>query len=209
MVSTKLLSKINTGENKRDIHYFLLEPFLPRISKWVKKADDEKDVFDKYLALFIATNMTYNLWAKVKNTERKELIFKDSQTFMDLRELIRNHEEFLQDINLKNLTDILHRDNLVVEIVRYNKQTKKYEIEGLAQNILTRENISAERTTYYLWKTLYKIRCNLVHGEKGYEDKQIRLLTCASKILRKVLIKILGEILTACDYRYDLPQEVV
>ncbi|MFW5803884.1 MAG: hypothetical protein ACOCWG_01480, partial [bacterium] len=63
-------------DDQYNVQRYLLPQFLPRIIDWIKKSDNNTDVFDKYLALFIATNMTYNLWAKIKNPERKEIFSK-------------------------------------------------------------------------------------------------------------------------------------
>lgn len=43
-----------------------------------------------------------------------------------------------------------------------------------------------------LLKWLYKVRCNIVHGEKNYDDtRQMKLLKQSSSLLEKVLTHLM------------------
>ena len=58
-----------TNSEKKNIVYNWLIVYMPKIENWIKKSDNSDDVFDKYIALFIATNITYNIWTKAKNSK--------------------------------------------------------------------------------------------------------------------------------------------
>ena len=195
-------------QNEKNIQNNYLKPFLPRIVRWIKKADSTPDKFDKYLTLFIATNISYNLWAKIKNPQHSETHIGDKNNFMALRELIENHDVFLHKIDVRSLVKILDDNNLIVKIKIKNRKNKKCEDEGLAQDLLRKNQNNSEKTIEYIWETLYITRCNLVHGEKGYEERQIKSLDCCSKMLRRILIKTIKSIIQVCNSNYNLDAEL-
>jgi hypothetical protein len=199
VLSNNTLQKIN--KRKSEINDFLLSPFIPRIKRWIRKSDETDDAFDKYLALFISANMFYNLWAKIKNPDLDYEDLGDGQKYRDTLELIDYTALPFTKEDVSNLIQILKDDNLIVEIKK--KENRQWVLDGLAQDKLNDNLENNEKLAEYMWKTIYKIRCNLIHGEKGYEDRQIRLLNQTSIILKKIIEElvirlnnlILGEVL--------------
>ncbi|MFW9879735.1 MAG: hypothetical protein ACFFG0_42210 [Candidatus Thorarchaeota archaeon] len=171
---------------------YLVTPFLTRIGNWMKKANLTKDSFDKYIANFIAFNMLYNLWHKMKNPKAKEKQSRDCAKLMATLELIDLNCPLKIKDDVDKLRDILIKYGLVVEI--YEWKNKKYEFVGLAQDVLEEYCDENEESIKYLLKTLYKIRCNLVHGEKDYEERQNKLLNQSSFILEKILFYLIGRL---------------
>lgn len=191
MTTSKKLDEI-FSKIDRDKREYLVSPFLRRINGWMEKANSTRDAFDKYVATFIAFNMFYNLWHKIKNPTAKEKQPQEGIKLMGVLELVN----FEDPPNLTHLVDdlikILEEDQLFVEI--YEWKNKKLEFTGLAQDVLTKHRGQNDKLMKYILKTLYKIRCNLVHGEKGYEDRQIRLLNKSSEILKVKLLYLINQI---------------
>jgi hypothetical protein len=187
MLSEEKLEKIKVNIEENRI--YLINPFTERIRQWISKSDTTTDAFDKYISLFIAFNMFYNLWNRVKNPEKKEIRENDGVKVMNVIELIEPSRFPISKEDIIKLTDILIEDRLVVEIYSWNN--KKLVLEGFAQDLLCNNMQNNDKLIHYLIKTLYKIRCNLVHGEKGYEERQLRLLNQSSKILRDLLEQLL------------------
>jgi hypothetical protein len=187
VLSNEILQQIN--ERKHDINDFLLNPFIPRIKAWITKSDETNDAFDKYLALFISANMFYNLWAKIKNPNIDYEDLGDRKKFMETIELIDFQSIPFSKGDINELIEILIEESLIVEIKK--KENRRWVTDGLAQEKLQENIDNNEQLTKYLWETLYKIRCNLVHGEKGYEQRQVRLLNKCSSLLKNILTNLI------------------
>lgn len=178
----------------------LISPSLARITRWIKKSDRSKDEFDKYLAIFIAFNMFYNLWHKLRYPSKEEMYQSDSAKMQQTINLMNLDENIPIDRkDITKLMDILTRDRLLCKIYKTipdpSKPGKRKRIlDGLAQELLTKYPENNERTMCYLLKSLYKIRCNLVHGEKAYVDGQRRLLKQSTIILKRILVYLIDQL---------------
>lgn len=190
---------MNVELNKVNI---LMNETLERILKWIKKANNSGDKFDEYLSLFIATNMTYNLWERF--WRKKRLFYpKDKESFFALKRLIKNKAIF-NNRDKRELTEIFNEEQLQISFQKKNKETRKY--EEIDARILLMKITDYERTNY-AFDLLYVARCNLVHGEKGYESRQIRFLSLCSKIIRRILKESLLQIVNLCKNEYYSPEE--
>lgn len=172
---------------------FLMNESFERILRWMKKANDTDDKFDEYISLFIATNMTYNLWEKFWKKEESTWT-SERDSFLGLKKLIKDKHIFGEE-DIRELKKIFSEYNLKLYFFR-GKNRKD------AENILT--NLKEEERSGYAFNLLYSARCNLFHGEKGYEERQIKFLSFCSKILRRILKESLTEIADICkNEHYD------
>lgn len=154
---------------------------LERIEGWKEKAQSDDDQFNRFMSLWIAYNMIYCLYSKhVKPRESK--IKNDSKKAIRMKNLISGSDELRQYLIsvAPNLIDILNhfRD----EKWGNDNITLKIHLENFYRNS-NYENL----LDIYL-KILYKIRCNLFHGEKSYySQRQHQLLELCSNILVRIL----------------------
>jgi hypothetical protein len=151
---------------------------LKKIQEWVTKAESEADPFNRYLSLFIAYNIFYNLYKKTQNSDA-DLFYGDSlraietQTLADSNFLIKTLEpELTEYINF---------------IPVYREEFwESIPISRTLREVHDKENSS--KTLDMLLRWLYKVRCNIIHGEKNYDDlQQKKLLGLSSILLEKVL----------------------
>jgi hypothetical protein len=191
MISQKIFERIE--ENRSNIN-FMMQESIPRILNWIEKAERTDDKFDEYLSLFIATNMTYNLWGKIWR-KKQPVMPKDKESFFALMKLLENNNLFtnLEKIELKN---IFSRYYLTLKFSTYNKRLKKYDVKDAREEL---DNLPEEGYLGYIFNVLYVARCNLVHGEKGYESRQNEFLSFCSKIIKKLLKECLLKITTLCN----------
>lgn len=157
---------------------------LRKISEWEEKARKEDDPFNKYISIFIAYNIFYNLFKKTRDPEA-DLTYGDSSRAIEILLLIDDSRLF----------QLLRNDLSVyiafIPIYRDEFWTKEDEAAGRAINVVLENAFEKEdkkTTMEMLLKWSYKVRCNLVHGEKNYNDeKQKKLLKMSSSLLEKVL----------------------
>lgn len=171
-----------TNNEKRDIAYNWFSVYMPKINNWIKKADDSDDFFDKYIFLFIAVNITYNIWAKAKNP-KTNLTNGDRKRFEKMGENLLEASDYLNLIEgIEKLKKILKENDLVIF-------TKEEEENGIQK--VFNGNSPIDKKFEKFWLSFYLFRCNLVHGEKGYEDRQVKLLKFACESLKNYLEIIL------------------
>jgi hypothetical protein len=168
-----------------DIKYNLLGLYFKKSEKWLKKHDDENDFFDRYLSLFIAVNITYELWRKIVNEYPD---YEDKRDFKNLsRDLIDDQAKINTADNFSSeLFALIERENLYIEVG--SKKNKK-EVQKAFN-----EFVSIDDRFEIIWESFYSVRCNLIHGEKGYDDKQKRLLGLICPQLKACLINILTKL---------------
>ncbi len=158
---------------------------LNKIEEWQEKARNEKDSFNKYLSIFIAYNIFYNLYEKTKNPG-VDLAEGDSRRAIATLGLLTDSNQLFQSLRSE-----LNRYLGIIPIFReeYWPSKKSRNREEISRELkkVFEENDSST-TIEMLLKWLYKIRCNLVHGEKSYNDEeQKELLSGSSSLLDRVL----------------------
>jgi hypothetical protein len=157
---------------------------LEKVEEWQNKANRETDPFDKYVSMFIAYNIFYNLYAKRRNPEA-DLMYNDS----------KNAIATISLIEVDHLYQSIESDlRLYVTIIPVFREEYWPKLDSprriaIAETLKTSMNAKDTRNTIdMLVKWLYKVRCNLVHGEKSYKDDQQRILLEAStRLLDRIL----------------------
>lgn len=133
------------------------------------------------MSIFIAYNIFYNLYKKTEYPSA-DLTYGDSiraiepQSLIDsgkLLELLRSElKEYLEFIPI-------YREEF------WNKQKRVPIFKTLDSAFKAGD---AKKIIEMLLKWLYKVRCNLIHGEKNYDDtEQKKLLAQSSSLLEKIL----------------------
>ena len=162
------------------------EELLEKIEEWRVKANSESDPFNKYISVFIAYNIFYNLYAKRKNrTPQADFTRGDSKGATATISLIEADQLFpLIESDLEEYVKII--PVFIEEYWPTRNSPKKVAIAKTLEESLHAKN--AKRTIDMLIKWLYKVRCNLVHGEKSYhDDNQRKLLETSTSLLDKIL----------------------
>ncbi|MGQ4894447.1 MAG: hypothetical protein ACP6IQ_07500 [Candidatus Njordarchaeia archaeon] len=160
----------------------LIEFQVRKIIEWIKKAETEKDGYNRFFSLWVAFNTFYNLISN-KQSERERIL--------ETLETLNDSEKKILFKMLKE--DIRHwlkpRYILKLKIQGEYKRVNKELIERLEQN-------DYEESLKCLMKCLYATRCNLFHGEKSIDDEvQNMLLEKAYGILRKMFSILLVKFL--------------
>jgi hypothetical protein len=155
---------------------------LAKIHEWRTKARKEMDPFNRYLSLFIAYNIFYNLYKKTQDP-KADLFYGDSARAVETQSLVDS------DLLFKMLKSEL------VEYVSFIPLYREESWEGVPicktlAKALNDKN--PHMVVDMLLKWLYKVRCNIVHGEKNYDDSlQKQLLEQSSSLLEKVLAHLM------------------
>lgn len=159
---------------------------LEKIEEWQSKARSEIDPFNKYVSMFIAYNIFYNLYAKKKSRNfNVDYTQGDSIRATDTIALVEADRLF------ESLKTEVKGYLLVIPVFGEEYWPKPNAPNRIPISEALRKNFEARNkfeTIDLLIKWLYKVRCNLVHGEKSYRDEgQRNLLEMSTKLLEKIL----------------------
>ena len=173
---------------------------------WLRKADAIAGVHiaqavDRFIALFIVYNRLYAEVTRILESTgginlSKRTFFPDSDAATDY---------VVQYLGCKNLLSVLESNQdcaaalgslvalLSGPVSGYQFHIKLDKIDGSWQREVDLEllkrlqsNNSNERATAVL-DFIYSVRCNLLHGHKGFEPVQIEVLGPATVMLRRVI----------------------
>jgi hypothetical protein len=159
------------------------DQLVRKIQEWRIKAGKEVDPFDRYLSLFIAYNIFYNLYKKTQDPGAN-LFHGDSTRAVEARSLAD------RAILFKTLEPELKGYVRFIPIYGEEFWDGGVPIRKTLAEALNDEN--SDKTVEMLLKWLYKVRCNIVHGEKNYDDfQQRKLLEQSSSLLEKVLAHLM------------------
>lgn len=163
-------------------------------SRWLQKADnivngDIASLIDKYVTLFINYNFLYNIVPQKKAQEtgnaREDIGDRAGATTYTINFLgAEAMSEYLTQHDLdgyvQQLADAMPHFN--IDLNKGTPQPKRDQtlIAGLRSPDAGTKMLS-------LMKTLYSIRCNIVHGEKGLHQYQEMLLLPAIQLLRGII----------------------
>lgn len=154
---------------------------IEKIEEWRNKARRERDSFNQYLSIFIAYNIFYNLFKKTRDPSA-DLTYGDKFRAIEIVPLMDENRVF------QSLKNDLSAYIDFIPIYRDEYWFKRDEVPINKQLEEAFERKDKRRTIEMLLKWLYKVRCNVVHGEKNYNDKQQRrLLQESSLLLEKVM----------------------
>lgn len=159
---------------------------LEKVDEWQAKATCETDPFNKYVSVFIAYNIFYNLYAKKKSGNSSvDFTQGDSKRATTTISLVEVDPLF------KSVESDLKEYLSLIPVFRDEYWPKASSRKRVPISKTLKENFSAgnkKETIDLLIKWLYKVRCNLVHGEKSYRDtNQRKLLEISTKLLDKIL----------------------
>jgi hypothetical protein len=161
---------------------------LKRVVRWIEKSNSNDDSFDKFISLFIAFNMFYSLYALYKNP-KAVLEGNDKQNALATAELL-------------NKIDFFDRNSRIIGDFSDKCQRFIVEVSGKDASDQLKAQIDKEEKENVIdlsFEMLYKIRCNLVHGEKEYHLSQGDLLGASSMLLRAYL----GDLLSKFEERLN------
>ena len=166
---------------------------------WIDKATrhSEYDCFDKYFSLFVAYNRLYAQATlvlagrgQIKLDNRR--FFPDAQAATDYVIQYLGASEFLAQIDndanannaLATLAHLIENEEFYIrlDMVTGNRQLDK---DGELLTELRSTN-KTERASAIL-QALYSIRCNMLHGHKGFNEIQCKLLCPALVLLSKTI----------------------
>ena len=158
---------------------------LQRIEEWRRKSHQEENPFDSYMSIFIAYNIFYSLYWNTRYSSRAQNR-GDQRKALATTALLNGSDQLFQRIQpaLENYLRIIpiYRREYWPHSRALNRVSISEELE------LAIQAGDAKRTVEMLLKWLYKVRCNLVHGEKDYDDLgQERLLDASAHLLDRIL----------------------
>lgn len=163
-------------------------------TRWLQKADnivedDIANLIDKYVTLFITFNFLYNIIpikkARETGNAREEVgdrVGATTSTIDFLRAgVISSYlKEQNLDTQIESLANAMPYFNIDLNRGIPQPNRDKALIEGL-------KSADADAKILALMKTLYSIRCNIVHGEKGLHQYQQMLVLPAIFLLRAII----------------------
>ncbi len=165
---------------------------------WLAKADnygndDLADQFDKFISLYVVFN---SLYMEVVNAlsaagEKMPKDYKDKKAATDYVYNYLKSKFYLENLlndqesvdSLTSICDIIEnkRFNIILDL---GEPRRDLDLELLSY---LRSNSSQEKAKAIL-SLLYHIRCNMFHGQKGFEERQRELLTPVILLLRKTVL---------------------
>jgi len=172
-------------------------------TSWSQKISEYKGhsarmYFDKFLTQFVLFNRLYvEATFRLSRNERNRIQLDNREQFPDAKAAKIYVADYLGS---RNLLDEIQRDEECI--------TAFYELELILQNniffvklhpvtgerqpnedeILLEKLRSNSRATkaYALLEFIYCVRCNLMHGQKGFSEHQITLLSPLNILLNKI-----------------------
>lgn len=154
---------------------------LNKIEEWKLKAQSEPDPFNKYISIFISFNILYNLYKKTENP-RADLTVDDRKRATEILFLLDT--EILYQVIRPCLKEYLNLIPIYKD--EYWNRKDSTPINRVLGEAFARRD--TKKTMEMLLKWLYKVRCNLVHGEKDYNDqRQKQMLAMSSTLMEKIL----------------------
>jgi hypothetical protein len=158
---------------------------LGKTYDWVAKSRNDTDPYDKYVSIFIAFNIFYNLNAKT----RKPLInlrFGDSERALKVRRL------------LDATTVLMHLGHSLDSYVDFVPVSSEEYVDGRIPITDTLRQAyrrgDAEQAMEFLFRWLYRVRCNLFHGNKDFNvERQREMLRRSSVILDIILDELVSK----------------
>ena len=168
-----------------------LEVFYKR---WLNKAHNYKvdcltELYDKFITLYIIYN---SLYIEVFNISQKS-----KKGFSEYRAATDN---IIQYINSSFFIENLFYNEDLSAICQLIEQEKFYIIfevnnNGIRQPLLEKDKDLLKRLksrsknskAKAILELIYNIRCNLIHGGKGFEEEQSQLLIPVTHLLEKTI----------------------
>lgn len=156
-----------------------------KVLGWITKGDAESDPFDKYVSYFIAFNVLYSTHYALEHPG-SDLTRRDRQQAISVLGKLNDQESLVQSLE-PTLREYL--DVIPVSSEEYWNEGEP----GIAMSLkLAVEHRDTGQILENLLKWLYKVRCNIVHGGKGYDEgKWGRMLMLSSVLLRRIVVGLI------------------
>lgn len=173
---------------------YLVKENIERIISWIEKSNSGADGIDKYIYTFISFNMFYNYYALLSEGPKINLEINDKKKALKpIKKLLNDHQGFFKSIEGEINDFLLSCKNFEILIDKDKKDANKL-MEQLKNSNNNKKKYS--EINLLIFKMLYKIRCNLIHGEKENNYYQKELLGKSSVVLIKYLVKFINELAT-------------
>jgi hypothetical protein len=161
---------------------------LVKAEGWIQKAEKERDPFDKYMSYFISFKILYDIYAKEMNPSA-DLSLGDSRRAVEVGNLIPDKEALVNDLK-QPLRDYLE----IIPAFREEYWGRPHPVPIASRLREAFYSDNAADTIEYLLKWLYKVRCNVVHGGKNYDEKLDKtILDYSNKMIARILSDVLAE----------------
>lgn len=132
------------------------------MDNWIEKSEQEKHVFNKYIALWIAFNAYYSSATNSLSDAASIKMLKEKDELKKWYLDIENSKELSNLLALTPITNMKYKNDVVID---------------------AKENFAS------IVETLYQIRNNLFHGSKvDHIERDIDVVTVALPILKKMVI---------------------
>lgn len=165
------------------------------IARWNDKADsyagkknDLAATFDEFVTRFIVYNVLYNLCAeKLAYGKKVGDKKKATEAVFDVLQRKSAHLLSVMASDIEKLNNIISENGFIIDTD--NPANDKVMLKKMSSSD-TDEKIKS------VLNCLYKLRCNLIHGDKEYMEEQQPLLATANnclKILNEEICMVLGE----------------
>lgn len=165
------------------------------IARWNDKADsyagkknDLAATFDEFVTRFIVYNVLYNLCAeKLAYGKKVGDKKKTTEAVFDVLQRKSAHLLSVMTPDIEKLNNIISENGYIIDT------------DDPANNNVMLKKMSSSNTDERIKSVLnclYKLRCNLIHGDKEYMEEQQPLLATANnclKILNEEICMVLGE----------------
>ena len=158
---------------------------------WINKANGYsenvlRDIFDKYLTLFVVYNCEYNSIASETNR------YRISDRFAATESIVKylGADYILDKMKEKGLNIEIGRIIELMETNRFNINLKRGIIYR-ANDLTIIEKLRSDNENLKaiaILEVIYYVRCNLIHGHKQYEEYQQELLLPLTRILNELVI---------------------
>ncbi len=161
--------------------------------RWINKTlgnpeENIENLMDRYISFFIAFNALYQQIA-IQEYNNPKYGDKSAATkyTMDYIGADQYLESIIKDNSAKNSLDqiieILKGDQFCISIEK-NGYLDKIADHELANKLNSNDNV---KIAFAILTFLYQVRCNIFHGAKSFEDKQIIVLRPANTLLQKTV----------------------
>ena len=182
-------------------------------NRWTEKSksysnDDLADLFDKFFSLYVVYNRIYNITASVlyeegeieklkkakkikRNKRETEVNESDAAIFCIAHYLRDNLEEIISE-NINEINDFKFiLENKLFNIDLFYGQPQPKKDKKLLKGLESKNNLIVIES---LLTILYKVRCNIFHAEKGFNEEQRIILEPVNNLLEKLIKTLISKV---------------
>jgi hypothetical protein len=180
----------------------LSEEFKDFVINWLYKSDqydtqDIKECFDKFFTLYIVFNRVY-AEATFTLERRGQINLKEQTSFPDRRAAtdyclqLVGAKDFVTAINsdtdacqaLQEVVTLLNNEQFYIKLSIIRGEPQPQEDRKLLKKL---QSNSSHTKGKAILDTIYSLRCNMFHGQKGFHQVQHQLLLPVIILLKKTI----------------------